>query len=122
METPVQRCVRIAAALEDLIAEEAVALANRDFTTVLALQERTVPLVDFLVTAGAVQVNAAGLRERLAVIHGQREQTSALLAEEMERTRAELHETQVNQRRAARMMPVYGQMASGSRRQLHAVG
>ena len=121
METAAQRCVRIVSALEDLVAQESVALANRDFAAILALQERTAPLVDFLVETGPACLEQRGLQARVAALHQQRTQNSDSLATEIEHSRAELQQTQVTQRRVARIAPAYSQPAA-ARRQLQAVG
>lgn len=122
METPAQRCLRIVTALEDLAAQEAAALANRDFAAVAALQERTGPLVDFIVSTGLSYVNTPALRARIGALHDRRNQTVERLASEMARTRADLEQTQVSQRRVAQIAPVYGQSSVVDRRQLQAVG
>ncbi|WP_457795386.1 hypothetical protein [Horticoccus sp. 23ND18S-11] len=115
METEAQRCNRIVTALEDLAGQEATALANRDFATVLALQERTQPLVDFVVSSGAVVAKASGLRVRIAALRDRRDRTSSALSAQLEQTRADLAQLQVKQRRVARIMPAYGQPAEATR-------
>ena len=115
-------CVRLQQGQgEDLAEQEAAALANRDFTSVLALQERTQPLIDFVVTTGASAASRPDLRLRLTTLHGRRRQTGEALAAEMERTRGDLQQTQIKQRKIARIMPVYGQTAAVPRR-LQAIG
>ena len=121
METPAQRCARIMTSLEDLAAQEAAALANRDFTALVALQERTEPLVDFFVRTAPGYLNEPGLRARLSEFQRLRQKTSDALAVEIEHTRAELLQTRAAQRRAAQIAPAYGQLAT-RRRQLQAVG
>lgn len=121
MESPVQRCTRIVTALEDLAGQEAAALAHRDFATVLALQDRTTPLVEFLITSGATQMREPGLRRRVRALHELRQKTSETLAVAMANTRADLQQTQVAQRRVAQIAPAYGQNAPRVS-QLQAVG
>jgi hypothetical protein len=121
MQTPAERCRRIVTALEDLVAQESAALANRDFNTVLTLQERTAPLVDFIVTTGAAYVAQPDLRARLDALQMRRGQTSELLLAEMQRNRFDLQETRAAQRRVAQIAPAYGQ-SPVSRRKLQAVG
>jgi len=121
METPTQRWVRIVTALEDLVAQEGMALASRDFAAMLALQERTAPLVDFLAASAVDDGREPGLRIRIAALHRQRTQNSDSLAAEIERTRADLHQMQVTRQRVARIAPVYGQ-AFPARGQWQAVG
>jgi hypothetical protein len=122
METSAQRCARIVTALEDLVAQEAAGLANRDFPAVLALQPSIAPLVDFLVASGNPSVEAAGLRSRVLALHHQRRLTTESLGAEVVRARVELQQLQVNQHRVGRIAPVYGQAATASRPQLQAVG
>lgn len=119
MESPAQRCARVLTALEDLVAQEAAALAQRDFNAVLALQDRTAPLVEFLSRAAASDV--AELGPRFRALQEQRRQTSDRLAADIDSARAELQQTQVAQRRVAKIAPAYGQPAP-VRRQLQAVG
>jgi hypothetical protein len=119
METPAQRCVRIVIALEDLVAQEGAALANRDFATMLALQERTTPLVNFLVT-NAADASEPGLRARITALHSRRKQNNDSLTAEIERTRTDLQQMQVTRRRVARIAPVYG-LAAPVRGQWQAV-
>lgn len=123
METPAQRCARIVMALEDLVSQEAMALANGDISMVVELQERTAPLIEFLATAGLVHATAPGLRGRIAALQERRAETSARLAGEIDRTRSELQETLLGQRRAAQIAPVYGtKSASPFSGKLQAVG
>lgn len=123
METPGQRCARIVAALEDLVSQEAVALANDDLAMVLELQDRTAPLIEFLATAGLAHATAPGMRGRIAALQERRALTAARLAVELDRTRAELQETLLGQRRAAQIAPVYGaKSASPFPGKLQAVG
>jgi hypothetical protein len=121
MQTLAERCKRIVTALEDLVAQESAALANRDFNTVLSLQERTAPLIEFIVTTGAAYVAQPELRARLDALQLRRSQTSELLAAAMQRNRFDLQETRVAQRRVAQIAPAYGQ-GSVTRRKLQAVG
>ena len=115
METEVQRCSRIVTALEDLAGQEATALANRDFATVLALQERTQPLIDFVAANGSVVTKASGLRVRISALRDRRNRTSTALSAQLEQTRTDLAQIQVKQRRVARIMPAYGQAAEAPR-------
>lgn len=108
MESPVQRCVRIVSALEDLAAQEAAAVARGDFATVQALHDRSAPLVEFLAAAGAEALAAAGLRRRLAAVYELRARSGEVLAAAMAQVRVELAQTEAGQRRAARIAPAYG--------------
>ena len=119
METGVQRCSRLVAALEDLAQEESTALAHRDFSAVLTLQERAGPLISFL--AAATETDRAELIDRLEALHSRRERTHRALTAELEGTRRALQETSVAQNRVAQVAPAYGR-PSFSRPQLFAVG
>lgn len=121
METPVQRCVRIATALDDLAAQEAAALAAHNFSGVLVLQDRAAPLVEFLAANAASHAGDAVLRTRVAAVQARRACTSALLAAEIERARTELLEAGFAQNQVAKIGPAYGR-AAAARSQLCAVG
>lgn len=108
METPVQRCVRIMAALEDLVDQEAAALTNADWDAMIALQGRVGPLVDFLTTHASDGVARLELGERLPALHARRNQTSSALARQIECVRNELHQTRVARVRVAQIAPAYG--------------
>ena len=121
MQTPAQRCVRIMAALEDLAEQEAAALANGDYPSLLALQDRTGPLVDFFVASAPAFVSSPDLRPRLAALQRRRQKTSDALALEIETRRRELQQMKFTERRVAQIAPVYGRPAA-PRRQLQVVG
>lgn len=121
-ETAAQRCARIIAALEDLIAQESAALHGRDFSAIDALQERTAPLVDFLAEHREVAQTDDALRNRIASLHARRQRNAEWLEAELGRTRAELNQTQVARRRAAQIAPVYGRSATAPRSQLSVRG
>jgi|SRR5687767_3920002 hypothetical protein len=120
METVAEHCERIVTALEDLVAQEGAAVASRDFNAMLALQERTAPLVDFLV-AKAPAASGSTLRNRIFTLHDRRRQNGDALAAEIERTRAELQQMENTRRRVAQIAPVYGQPGL-TRGQWQAVG
>lgn len=121
METPVQRCSRLAAALADLAAQEAAALAARDIEAVLALQERAAPLVEFLSgQAGEIACHAP-LAAQLAAVHARRAQSARSLAAEVEKSRGALREAGAARRRIAQIAPAYGRGAPTAT-QLCAVG
>lgn len=121
MESPAQRCTRIVAALEDLVAQEAAAVAREDFVAVQALHERIAPLVEFLVSAGADLLGAAGLRRRLTAVYDLRHRSGEAVAAAMARVRSELDANQASRRRAARIAPAYGQPGVRTS-QLQAIG
>lgn len=121
METPAQRCLRIAAALEDLSAQEAAALAAHEFGTAIALQERAEPLVEFLTTHAEDATQDVRIAAQLARIRELRGRSEALLSAEIERTRAELREAGAACCRLARVAPAYG-AARVTASRLQAVG
>lgn len=121
MESAPQRFARVLGALEDLVAQEAVALQNRDFETVATVQDRVAPLVEFLMSQPEIGQADAVLRARIEALYARRQQSAAWLAEEMARARDELGQADATQRRVARIAPVYGTPASIPR-QLRAVG
>jgi hypothetical protein len=121
METPAQRCTRLAAALDDLAAQEAAALAAGDFDTVLALQDRAAPLVEFLAARAGEIARHAPLAAALAAVQARRGRSAAHLAAAIARARGELAEAGAARRRVARIAPAYGR-GPASASQLCAVG
>jgi hypothetical protein len=119
METGIQRCSRVIAALEDLAEQESAALVHRDFSAVLALQDRAGTLISFL--ASAREKDRAQANDRLKALHARRERTHQALAAELEGARRALQETSVAQNRGAQVAPAYGR-PSVARPQLFAVG
>ena len=113
--------MRIAGALEDLVAQEAAALESRDYTEVSILQDRAAPLVEFLAQNTATHGGDAALRNRIAAVHQLRARSSAQLAIEIERARVELHESERARRQVAKIAPAYARSAS-NRAKLCAVG
>jgi hypothetical protein len=121
METPAHACVRVIAALDDLVEQEAAALRNEDWTAVAGLQERIEPLVDFLTLEGMQGTNGSELRDRMAAVYARREGTSRLLARTIEQTKRDLEQTRVVRRRVAQIAPAYAGIAA-TRHRLQAVG
>ncbi len=121
METPHQRCVRIAGALEDLVAQEAAALGSRDYIEMSVLQDRAAPLVEFLAQNATAHAGDAVLRNRIAAVQQLRACSSAQLAIEIELARVELRESEHAQRQVAKIAPAYTRGAS-NRAKLCAVG
>ncbi len=120
MRDSAQRCPRLVAALEDLAAQEEASLKARDFAAIESIQERLGALVKNLVlhVSGA----DAELRLRIAAVQARRERTSEWLATELARTREELRETEVSQRRVAKIAPVYGAVPATARARQHGHG
>ena len=121
METASERCARIVTALEDLAAQEAAGVSHRDLAGVQALHERTAPLIEFLASVGSDVLSAPGLRRRLIAVYELRHRSGEALAAAMARTRLKLTQTEVAQRRVARIAPAYGDHGLRTP-QLHAVG
>jgi hypothetical protein len=121
MENPAQMCARLVAALEDLTAQEAASLEARDFEATIVLQDRAAPLIEHLVTHWPAVADSS-LKTRILAVISRRNKTGEWLAEQIAETRRQLQETQVAERRVARIAPAYGLAAAGARRQLHEVG
>jgi hypothetical protein len=121
METLAQRCTRIAVALDDLAAQEAAALAAEDFDTVVALQDRSAPLVAFLAAQAGEISRQPPLAAAVAAVQARRRHSAARLAVSIERARGELDEAGAARRRIARIAPAYGRGAVAAS-QLCAVG
>ena len=113
--------MRIAGALEDLVAQEALALESRDYTEVSILQDRAAPLVEFLAQNAATHGGDAALRNRIATVQQLRARSSAQLAIQIERARVELLESEHARRQVAKIAPAYARSVS-NRAKLCAVG
>lgn len=120
METPAQKCARIISALEDLVAQEGAALGAGDFTAAHAIQERTEPLVSFLVSQPE-HASEPRLRRRIEALHARRTQHSERLAGRIAQVRGELQETTLHRRHVAQVAPAYGR-STKTRHQLSAIG
>jgi hypothetical protein len=106
MPAPAETCARLLAALEDLVAQEAVQLRAADFPGVLATQERAAPLIGRL--AALATTADAAVRVRIAGVLALRSRSLDWLGAEMARVRDELSAMQVSRRRVAQIAPVYG--------------
>lgn len=106
METAAQSCARLVTALEDLVAQETVALGNRDYAAASAIQDRAEPVVEWI-TAHASSM-APGLRERLAAIVDRRAANGVLLEHELGQARDGLQQIGATRRRMAKIAPAYG--------------
>lgn len=118
-ETPAEKCARLVGALEDLVSQETVCVRNRDFAAVADIQQRLGPLIEHL--AAHSSDTDAGIRVRMAAVIKARDESSAWLQKEMDRTRAELGELQASKRRVAQVAPAYGR-APSSRSRLNVSG
>lgn len=105
-ETPKQRGVRLASALEDLVAQEAACIEAGDLNGVADIQARTAEVVHEL--AACAEALDSRTREAIATVLRRREASLANLAGHIARTRRELDDLQATQRRAAKVAPVYG--------------
>ncbi|MBL9186273.1 MAG: hypothetical protein JNK23_02225 [Opitutaceae bacterium] len=112
MQAAAEHCARLAVALEDLAAQESAALTAGDFETIVALQDRAGPLVDFLVGHAGEVARRPDLSARLGAIHTRRARTLEMLSQEAQRAREELAETGAACGRVARIAPVYGRPAA----------
>jgi hypothetical protein len=121
METLSHRCVRLLSALEELVAQEALLIAARDFHALRVVQERAAPLVEALASvAGAADLE---VRRRVAALTKFRENSRELLARQIEGAREELQVLERSQHRVARIAPVYRHAPERlSRRQLFVRG
>jgi hypothetical protein len=113
-----QTCIRIAAALEMLVAEEALALRARELETALQIQQRAAPLVDFLV---AHKEHAAGARTLIEGLRARRQDSGEHLAGDITAIRDELCALEFSRRKLARIGPAYGS-AHASPQHLSATG
>ena len=113
--------MRIAGALEDLAAQESVALGARDFSAAQAVQERAAPLVEFLAANAAALAGDSVLRTRIAAVQMLRARSAARLEAEVTCARVELGEARFAQRQVAKIAPAYGRGVSG-RSRLSVVG
>ena len=120
MNSLAQTFARLLTALEDLLTQEAVLLQVADYPGVLALQQRSAPLVDRLASLAA-HADAA-VRRRVAAVVARRAEAMELLAAEITRTRVELSDMQASQHRAARIAPVYGSTPAPHAGKLSAIG
>ena len=121
MQTSAQRCLRILAALEDLVHQESVSLAKRDWIGAEAVQQRAEPLVDFLAAHGPGG-DDAGLRARIAALQQRRAETSRSLGLQIAQAKSELQQAQAAKRRVAQIGPAYGSGAPAARHRLQAQG
>jgi hypothetical protein len=121
METAAQKCARLLSALEDLSGQEQAALYAEDFATVLKIQGRAAPLVEYLGQHGPAVADAR-FRNRVGDYLRQRAAMSERLASRIAEVKVELAGKQVSQARVARLAPVYGTAGMAAPRNLQAVG
>jgi hypothetical protein len=120
METPVQQCLRLLAALEDLVAQESHLIGAENYEEVIRVQERAAPIVERLV-ALAPAADAGALRQASGLIE-RRRQNQELMARHVERTAAELDEAREARSRLTHFAPAYRVAPPATVRRLRALG
>lgn len=120
METLAQRCARIAAALEDLVTQESVALRTRDFEAADTIADRAAPLVEWL--AAYAHAIPAAVSGRIAAVQARRAEHLEWLAAETALGREELQQIAATRRRVVQIVPAYRRGVSPLARRLSAVG
>ena len=106
--------------MDDLVSQETVLLAAADYAEVIAVQQRTAPLVERLAALASTVDDAA--RAKIAAVVARRSRNLAALAERIEQTRLELSDLRASGLRVAKIAPVYGPITKPLARQLSAVG
>jgi len=115
MNTELQRCRRLLAALEKIGTQEAASLAAGDWPAVTFLQSRAAPLIEHLAAHGPA-VADAGFRARLSSWLARRQEAGAGLHARIEEMRKELGELDASVRRARRVTPAYRRSGEDARR------
>lgn len=113
MESPFDTAIRLLAALEELIAEEATLVRTMDFVEAVEVRERAEPLVEKL-CALANEPAVAGLRPRLDALLERSGQNYHFLSTQLERLRTELARVNEASGRMRRLAPVYGTTRTAS--------
>lgn len=119
MKTPAQTLARLLGSLEDLVAQERIALEAEDFTTVHELQLRTSPLIGRI--AELASAADRPMRDRLVSVLEQRQREQEKLAARMAEIRSQLGQLDGSRRRLTQIAPAYGRVAPETR-QLNAAG
>jgi flagellar biosynthesis/type III secretory pathway chaperone len=112
MERAEQKFDRLLGALDDLVAQEAATLAQRDFPAVESIQRRAEPLVAALAALGPTAATVPA-RARVETLLARRQNSIEFLETELAAARAELSLVEESAGRVARIAPVYGR-AEGS--------
>ena len=107
METPQQRCTRLASTLGDLADQEAACVRAGDFDSITALQQRAAVIIQELTANGALAADSQ-TRRQLATIVEKREKTASEIQTRVQRTQEKLDALDVSRRRASQVAPVYG--------------
>jgi hypothetical protein len=119
-----ERFHRLLGALDELIAQEAGNLAERDFEAVGAVQRRAEPVIAEL-AALASDVDSELARARVAAVLARRQHNLDLIESQLATARTELLAVQESTSRLGRIAPAYGRaerpMRSGMLR-LNAAG
>ena len=98
---------RLLGALDELVAQEAGALGERDFAATLEIQRRAQPLVDALSDLGIAAADDLA-RARVAGLLARRQHNMDFLESQLATARAELLAVQESTRRVACIAPAYG--------------
>lgn len=109
MESSAQRFDRLAAALEQLVEDEAARIAAADYVGVVDVQRRAEPVLVALAKLTS-HVSAKDARARISSVLQQRERNLATLNERLEAKQAELSALRQSVQRAAKIAPVYGRV------------
>jgi hypothetical protein len=120
-----QRTFRLVGAIEDLVAQEALALRAGEFTLAGELAGRVAPLISDLAANPAAHAVLRGDRDlqgRMRAVQTMRRHSGEWLEGELQRVGAGLHETSAAQGRVARFAPVYGGAPAVPLRRLDCVG
>lgn len=108
MKAPRQTFSRLLGALDELVAQEAATLNQRDFGAVADIQRRAQPLVDALSDLGIAAADDLA-RARVAGLLARRQHNIDFLESQLATARAELLSVQESTRRVACIAPAYGQ-------------
>ena len=120
MESPVQTCARLLAALEDLVTEEAGLLAAEQVSEMITLQARMEPLVEHLVALAPAA--DPGVRVRVQALVARRAYTGADLSARIAHLRGELDRMAETRHTVHRLAPVYRELPTASQSRFSAVG
>lgn len=113
METPGQTGVRLLAALDDLVTQEAAAVLAGDFGVLPGLQARTAAVGEKLGSLTGDPAVAA-MRLPVAVLLERREQTHRQLTQRLTAVRREIERLRAVRQRVTRLGPVYGKRGAGA--------
>ncbi len=119
MDTPVQKALRLLAALEDLAGQESACMRNRAFVEAVAATERSAPLVRALVEL-ADDEGVLALRPRVQTLLDRRRESASLLDAHLARLQSEMRRVDAARTRLTRIAPVYLRGVTSLRSSLNA--